>query len=154
MQFESLKEDWDAAYHADSHATVCMSWDWLRGWLEVTPNEWFVLALRPDEASSYVAFLPLATASGYLFMAGSPLADYTGFVCQPEYDARALEAWAKHIKEKLQWQTFVWTNSMDGRAEAFLRHFGGTRTGATWSRVPMSTCLQLGKAIWRSAWGR
>ena len=91
-QFDSLKVDWDAVYQTDTQTAVCMSWDWLRGWLEVTPHEWFVLALRPDGNSPYVAFLPLATASGYLFMGGTPLADYTGFVCRPEYEALALEA--------------------------------------------------------------
>ena len=59
-RFDELKAAWDTVYAADPHATIFVSWAWLRGWLEVTPYDWLVLAVRPDNASPYVAFLALS----------------------------------------------------------------------------------------------
>ncbi|MCF6147973.1 MAG: hypothetical protein E3K37_04860 [Candidatus Kuenenia sp.] len=56
-QFDKLKDEWDAVYLADPNATVFVSWAWLRGWIEITSDDWFVLAIRPDKSMSYVAFL-------------------------------------------------------------------------------------------------
>lgn len=59
-QFEELKTAWDAVYSSDEHAQIFLSWAWLRGWFEVTPNPWFVLGVRLDNSSPYVGFFPLS----------------------------------------------------------------------------------------------
>ena len=85
--FKRLKDNWDRVYDADPEAQFFLSWTWLSQWLPVRPN-WFILAAKQSEdASSYVAFLPLRLrtklrhGSGFhneLSMAGNSGADYTG----------------------------------------------------------------------------
>ena len=103
-QFDKLKVAWDAVYAADPHATIFVSWAWLRGWFEVMPYEWLVVAVQPDHNSSYVAFFALSmhvssqkngtNQLSPLRMGGNPLADYTGFVCLPQFEVKAIEAFA------------------------------------------------------------
>jgi CelD/BcsL family acetyltransferase involved in cellulose biosynthesis len=132
--FARLKTVWTMVYAADEHASAYLSWPWLRGWFNATTaDRWFVLAYRPDDFSPYVAFLPLAQdhiIPSYrldlvrvLRMGGSPAADYTGFICLPQYEEQALAAFATHIQERLAWDTFHMTDVMDPRLEIFLAHF-------------------------------
>lgn len=124
-EFDRLREDWAAAYKADSHATVFLSWVWLRGWFEVAPYEWLVLAIQSNSTSSPVAFLPLGIDASRrrLQMGGAPWADYTGFVCIPEYQEKALKAFAGFIQRQLQWDGFCMRDVSDPRLDLFLRHF-------------------------------
>lgn len=126
-QFDALKGAWESAYAADPHATICVSWSWLRGWFEVTPHSWFVLAVRPNSYTPYVGFLPMAMASSDLLMGGTPLADYSGFVCPPEYESRALRTFAEYVGKKLKWDVFRLINGMDSRLEEFLGYFTARR---------------------------
>lgn len=124
-EFDALKASWDTVYAADPHATVFVSWAWLRGWFEVTPHEWFVLAARPDGASPYVAFFPLSidTRRRQLQMGGNPWADYTGFVCQPEYQREAIESLAVFVQRHLGWDRFRMRDVFDPRLDLFLESF-------------------------------
>lgn len=129
--FDRLKVDWDAVYAADSHAHMFVSWAWLRGWFEVTPYNWLVLAVRPDSRSSYVGFLPLGMRATRkcgidlvreLHMGGSPCADYTGFVCLPEYEERAISTFAAYIQQ-LKWDRFHMKDVLDPRLDLFFNCF-------------------------------
>src|SRR5262249_24766304 len=58
-----------------------------------------------------------------LGMAGSPLADYTGFVCSPRHETPALAALAKHIQRDLDWHYLMLLDVLDPRLDGFLRPF-------------------------------
>lgn len=124
-QLDQLKEPWGAAYAADPHATIFVSWTWLRGWFETTPDDWFVLAARPDTTSPYIAFFPLAMdANGHwLQMGGHPWADHTGFVCLPAYEQKAIEAFALFVQQQVQWPRFRMRDVFDPRLDLFLKNF-------------------------------
>lgn len=126
-QFNKLKAAWDAAYSADAQTQIFVSWAWLRGWFEATPNNWFVLAIRPDSWSHYVAFFPLAMHSRQLFMGGNPLADYAGFVCSPKYEEEAIAAFAAYIQQELKWDSFHMNDVLDARLQVFLKRFSSKK---------------------------
>ncbi len=131
-QFDKLKSTWDSVYIADPHAEIFLSWAWLRGWFETTPNAWLVLAVQSDNSSSYVAFFALAKSViqkyGFsllqrLLMGGYPIADYTGFVCLPEHEEQAIKALADYIQQHLQWDIFQISEVLDPRFDLFLQQF-------------------------------
>jgi tetratricopeptide (TPR) repeat protein len=134
LALESLRDNWDSVYDADPEAQFFLSSVWLFHRLRRLDTPWFVLAARPaDTASTYVAFFPLRlrlkTGKGGEFyteiaMAGAPLADYTGFICIPDYMNGAAAAFAAHIKT-LNWADLDLTHILasDERLRAFLRCF-------------------------------
>jgi CelD/BcsL family acetyltransferase involved in cellulose biosynthesis len=131
-QFEELKTAWDAVYSSDDRAQIFLSWAWLRGWFEVTPNPWFVLAVRLDNRSPYVGFFPLSIrfVQKYklnlfreLRMGGDSSADYTGFICLPEYEEKAISAFAIYVQQQLEWDVFLMKNVLDPRLDIFLKYF-------------------------------
>jgi len=153
-QFYELRQAWDEIYAKDPDARIFQSWPWLRGWIESTPHEWFVLAIQQhetcqsahaDQADSasthsaserglYIGFLALSRrpgtedASHYrLFMGGVPFADYTGFVCLPEYVDEAIPALAAFIRDHVEWDIFCLRNVSDPRIERFLNHLSSSR---------------------------
>ncbi|MDJ0736805.1 MAG: GNAT family N-acetyltransferase [Nostocaceae cyanobacterium] len=115
--FENLKQirvNWEAIYESDPQAQFFLSWVWLYGWFHIKDKSdpWFVLAAKPDQNSSYVAFFPLGMKtnekqgdefSRELYMGGNSMADYTGFICLPEYEEEVIHAFASYIQEKLGW---------------------------------------------------
>jgi len=131
IEYEKLRPSWDAIYALDPYATVFVSWEWLRSFFAVTSN-WLVLTLRPANHSPYVAFLPLRmkriqkygfNISHALHMGATPLADYAGFVCLPEYEGEAMWAFAEYVQEELSWYKFHLTDIMDQRLDSFLKYF-------------------------------
>jgi CelD/BcsL family acetyltransferase involved in cellulose biosynthesis len=128
-RFDELRAFWDTVYAADPHATIFVSWAWLRGWLEVTPYDWLVLAVRPDNTSPFVAFFALSHnhAAHRLQMAGDPWADYTGFVCLPECEEEAIAAFARFVQQQLKWDTFRMRDVFDPRVGLFLKSFSPSK---------------------------
>jgi CelD/BcsL family acetyltransferase involved in cellulose biosynthesis len=131
-QFDQLKTDWERVYVADPQAHIFLSWMWLRGWFDMTPYTWLVLAVRRDATSPYVAFFPLIIRSLQIFgfspirvleMGGRPLASYTGFVCLPGYEEEALAAAADYVQHQLQWDRLHVENVRDLRLDTFLKWF-------------------------------
>jgi len=105
-----------------------VSWAWLRGWFEVTPHAWRVLAARPAPKAPYVAFFPVSVrparrygveGSRELYMGGNPGADYTGFVCLPEYEERAVSAFAAFVQRQMKWDRFHLKDVLDPRLDFF-----------------------------------
>ena len=142
-----LRMNWDAVYEADPEAQFFLSSDWLFKRLGRINSPWFVLAARPKgDATPYVAFLPLRLKlkmrqDGVFYneitMAGAPAADYTAFICMPDFQQDAAAAFATHIKT-LNWADFSLPNVLvsDERLHSFLKCFpqASFRIGAV-SRV-------------------
>jgi CelD/BcsL family acetyltransferase involved in cellulose biosynthesis len=138
-ELEPLRRDWDAVYRSDPEAQFFLSWGWMSGRLRGLTTPWIVLAARPaGGASPPVAFLPLRlrglrTEAGLcreVTTAGSPVADYTGFICRPEHEGPALAALAKTLRMlagRLPWDklTLAGIRASEGRLRPFLSHFGG-----------------------------
>ena len=135
-RLEALRSAWDTAYAVDPYANVFLSWSWLRGWLEVTPQAWQVLVAKPPDNSEPVAFLPIASSvscwgplrlSRELSMAGKPFADYSGMVSAPQHADAAIAALGAYIRDKVAWDRFRIAEVVDPRFAAFLAGFNGRR---------------------------
>lgn len=128
-EMDAVKENWQTVYQADPNAHYFVSWGWLRGYFEITERRWFILAAKSSEGSDYVAFFPLAEAVSNLKMirslrmGGSPLSDYTGFVCLPEFEETVLEVFAQYVQTNLKWDRFHLRDVLDARVETFLAYF-------------------------------
>jgi len=102
-EFKNLKSQWDLIYNEDPNAHVFSTWGWLHGFFEITKDKWFVIGVKPTENEEFVAFLPLTihknklTLNKILQIGGTPIADYTGFVCKPEFVSEVIEAFSKSI---------------------------------------------------------
>ncbi len=132
QQFDELETDWNNIYASDPHTQIFLSWSWLRGWLEFVPNEWYILAIRPKPDLPYIAFFPLAMRSFQwanlnvyraLQTCAHPVADYTGFICEPEYEQDAIKSFALYIDRELQWDIFHFKDIQDPRLDIFVKHF-------------------------------
>lgn len=131
-QLDELETNWDNIYAADPHTQIFLSWSWLRGWLEVIAHDWFILAIKDKSDSPYIAFFPLAIRSlqwrnvniyRVLQTCAHPVADYTGFICSPEYEEDAIKNFAFYIHHNLQWDVFHIKDIQDPRLEVFVKHF-------------------------------
>jgi CelD/BcsL family acetyltransferase involved in cellulose biosynthesis len=105
-----LEGAWRQVYAADPESQFFLSWPWLSKRLERRPG-WFVLVARPVAAADPVGLFPLKLGKrvgedGRPFdeigMAGRGAADYTGFLCVPEYEAEVASAFAAHLC-RLRW---------------------------------------------------
>jgi CelD/BcsL family acetyltransferase involved in cellulose biosynthesis len=130
----ALRDDWDAVYEVDPEAQFFLSWTWMSCWLAAIDSPWFILAARPDgEATPYVAFFPLwvetkeRKSGGFynnVYMGGNYTADYTGFVCRPEYEEQALRALTARAKQ-LNWTQFrlEFLRASERRTALFMQAF-------------------------------
>lgn len=132
QQFDKLEANWNHIYASDSHAQIFLSWSWLRGWLEVVPHDWFILALKTNPDSSYIAFFPLSVRSlqwgnvnvyRALQTCAHPVADYTGFICLPEYEEDTINKFASYINQDLRWDIFHVKDIQDPRVEVLIKKF-------------------------------
>jgi tetratricopeptide (TPR) repeat protein len=132
--FAKLRANWDAVYEADPEAQFFLSATWMSDWLARLGGPWFILAAKPNAAETdYVAFFPLRLRTkerkGGIFyneinMAGNYAADYTGFICRPEWQNDAVPALAKQLR-RLNWTHLRLDNfcASDGRLQLFLSYF-------------------------------
>jgi len=130
----ALRADWDAVYEADPEAQFFLSWTWMACWLAAIGDPWFILAARPDgEPAGYVAFFPLRLGTkerksgGFyndIYMGGSYTADYTGFVCRPDFQEQAIPAFAAAVKQ-LNWTHFrlEFLRASERRTALFMQAF-------------------------------
>ncbi len=135
--FERLRPDWDDVYDADPDSQFFLSWTWLSRWIPMLNGPWFILAARPTEGSRYVAFFPLRwrlredRKRGFyneISMTGNFAADYTGFVCRPEFDDLAIPAFARYFK-RLNWRrlNLDYLRTTDSRLRMFVSNFSEKR---------------------------
>jgi CelD/BcsL family acetyltransferase involved in cellulose biosynthesis len=88
-----------------------------------------------------VGLLPLRTEASILSMAGSPLADYTGFLCVPGYEDAVLAAFAARLQGSLSWRRLELSDVLDSRLDAFLGHFPEPAFRTV--RLPPTPCPRL-----------
>jgi CelD/BcsL family acetyltransferase involved in cellulose biosynthesis len=114
-QYDNLRQNWHDVYAACPHATVFMSWQWLRGWIETTPYTWLVLATRDTAEGPYSGFFPLGYqaikltrfhTSRKLVTGGFPWADHSGFICLPGREANLVTACARYLQTGPKWYSF------------------------------------------------
>ncbi len=131
--FARLRPQWDAVYRADPEAQFFLSWTWMSKWLPMLEGPWFILAVTRTAGLDYVGFFPLRlrlrarkTGSFYneINMAGNFSADYTGLICAPEFQDRAISALAAYLK-RMNWTRLNLENIQmsDARQRLFLSHF-------------------------------
>ena len=134
--FDALEQDWNFVQGLDPDAGYFLSWRWLAEVFRANPGQWRVLAVRLESGSGdYVCFLPLWLRVRWSqsrrefttrYGAGGSLswAQYTGFVCMPEWEQEALIALAAELR-KMPWQYFGLTNWLvsDRRFALFLSGF-------------------------------
>ena len=129
-----LEGNWNAVYDIDPDARFFLSWKWLSGWIEQIAGPWFILAARAhhDDNAPYVAFLPLRIQTkvengrihNELNMAGNFAADYTGLLCLPDAENRAIPAFSRCIKH-MNWARLNLENihMSDKRLSLLFAHF-------------------------------
>lgn len=146
MGFEA---DWESVHGADPQSTVFTSWAWLRGRLSTLAEPWCVLVARSQADGAVVGLLPLRSELSAddpgdvlkLTMAGSPLADYTGFLCVPGFEDTVLAAFASYVGDLLEWSRLEIRDALDPRLEVFLNHFPPSRFEV--ERHPPTPCPYL-----------
>jgi CelD/BcsL family acetyltransferase involved in cellulose biosynthesis len=140
-ELSRLRHDWDAVYDADDEAQFFLSWPWMARRLQDLGTSWFVLAARAEsDPSACIGFLPLSirqTRRGNevrreLRMAGSPVADYTGFIYRPEHERDVLSGFAEGLQRlahRIGWDDLNITGirASDERLRAFLACFSAAR---------------------------
>lgn len=135
-KFEQIREHWDAVYAADPHTTFFLSWEWMRGWIEITPHDWRVPALRQSTNSPYVAFMPLCIQTvglqrfrrvRKLLLGGTPWSASMGLLCKSENVGEAVPVFADFIQKKLSWDIFHMRNVSDPRINQLLQQFSKKR---------------------------
>lgn len=105
--FAGLRSSWGALEHKDAESTVFLSWAWMNQAFHSAPGRWRVITAWVGQ--ELVAVLPLKyrvhwskTRSEFQteIEAGGRLlwSEYTGFLCDPEFEQPALEAIAAHLQ--------------------------------------------------------
>lgn len=106
-----LRDHWQALYDTDPEANYFLSWTWMSAWLKRTQAKWLVLAARLDRGRAPVALFPILLGTkmnpedGFyneIHMGGHYLAGYTGFLCDPACQDRAIPALAYALR-RLNW---------------------------------------------------
>ena len=133
-RLQELESAWREIYRLDPESQFYLSWPWLSAYLQKTAGDWLVLVATPEGEDRPVAFLPVRLQlkrrrkSGKYFntvnMAGNYAADYTGFLCLPEFEAQALTAFAGYLKT-MPWARLSLDNLCvsDRRRSLFLEAF-------------------------------
>lgn len=111
--FDRIRPNWIAVYEADPEAQYMVSWSWLKTYFRDIRPRWFVAALKPaPDAADYVGFFPLqlrteddneGTFWNEIRMGGAEFSDYRGFICRPEYQDQAIQAFADYLRN-LNWR--------------------------------------------------
>ena len=105
-EFRALKPDWQALETRDPQATVFLSWDWMAQAFRANPGRWRVVIVH--SADRLICVLPLKyrvhwSSSARAFQseieAGGRLlwSEYTGFLCDPTFQAQALSLAAAQL---------------------------------------------------------
>ncbi len=125
-EFDALRTEWDDLRHADPHATLFLSWDWLRAYLTAAPNGWRILTVR--ERGRLIAALPVSIAgvphrrapiARELRFATAPFADYQGMLCRPEHETVAIVELCAML-QALRWDRARFSDVRDPRFSAVI----------------------------------
>lgn len=133
--FEAARPAWQRLMEKDPEATVFLGWEWLAQAFRDNPMKWSVIAVRSaPNAPDFICLLPLKyrvrwSQSQSQFQteieAGGRLlwSEYTGFLCDPLYEAPALAAAAQALA-RLPWSRLSMRYIAQGaRAKGFASAF-------------------------------
>ena len=132
--FLAVEQAWKSLEDRDPEMTVFLSWDWLAQPFRQNPFRWSVVAVYTRTGDDLIGLLPLKygvrwSASRKEFQteieAGGRLifSEYTGFLCDPEFEQPALEAMVAQL------QAMPWSRlslryvAQHARAEMFYAAF-------------------------------
>lgn len=136
IQLNKIRRDWERIYQADSKSQIYCSWSWFNGWARRAGSKWIVVTVKDLVSDTYVAFFPLCIENKKLFNislikrmynTGIPFSYYTGFLCLPKHENRAIEAIADFIMHNINWDTFEMKFIRDPRIESFVKYFPKTK---------------------------
>jgi hypothetical protein len=133
--FCGLRQTWESVYKQDREAGYFLSWPWLAKVFEAKPKCWQVIAVKPNaDNSDHVCFFPIRlktrwSKSGRQFKTAIECAgklssaQYTGFVCLPEWESRAIVAIASTLRG-MSWERLsIKNDSCERRLNLFLSEF-------------------------------
>lgn len=135
--FLELRLVWDSVHAKDPEAEYFLSWPWLSEVFRANPEQWRVLAARPDEAGSdYVCFFPMKLGTRWSdssrqftteLQPGGRLSwgQYTGFVCLPEHEEQAVAALAATLLDMPWARLSLKNDACERRLQLFLAGFSG-----------------------------
>jgi CelD/BcsL family acetyltransferase involved in cellulose biosynthesis len=120
--FDAERARWQQLERQDPHASVFMSWNWLRAYLPTARMRWSILVLR--EGHDAIAYLPIARGGSLfdreLFLGGNPVADYTGMIALPSRAEAAIGLFADVLLAE-RWDGFNVRDVHDPRIETLVR---------------------------------
>jgi CelD/BcsL family acetyltransferase involved in cellulose biosynthesis len=132
--WRDLRRNWDEVFAADPEAHFFLSWEWLDRRIAASRAQLLILCVKKSEQlTEYVGFLPLYMRSKQmrdgrfwqeLITAGTPASEFTGLLCRPEEEPRAIPALAHALLER-HWG-ILWLHcfqASQARADLFLGAF-------------------------------
>ncbi len=134
--FADLEAKWNWLYQVDPDAQLFLSWTWLSKVFQKHPNQWCVLAVKNGASSGdYAGLFPLRLKTIWsksnqkfrneIHMAGRlDWAQYTGFLCHPDWENEVIVALANGIKQ-MHWSriSLKYFHTSDFRLKLFLDQF-------------------------------
>ena len=128
-----LKTQWQSVYKSDPEACYFLSHEWLFGTKENIGRGGFVIGVREtDESSDYVAFLPVRLYTKHdengfyneVDLIGAGVSDYHGFICNPEFEEKAIVAFANMLN-RMNWRRLRlrYTPASKRRLQIFMNAF-------------------------------
>ena len=145
--FDELQGEWDELRREDPHATVFLSWAWLRAFLATSPLPWSILALR--DGGRLVAALPISLRGSphpklplarELTFASAPFADYQGMLCRPSDEPAVIEQFAAALAA-MRWDIASFTDVRDPRFAAIVERLRDG--GATLHELETTPCSAI-----------
>ncbi len=123
--FLNLRNEWDEVYRKDHLAAINRSWIWMRGWIGGWEGRWVVLVVRDSKADQAAAFLALALSpkgrlGTVVDLAGEPMSEHTGCVCNPGFVEDVIEALADYICNEKSWSEVRVLECLDPRIDRLL----------------------------------
>lgn len=130
--FTALRDRWRALEGRDPEGTVYLSWDWLAQAFSANPGRWRVLAVfhgprlvcvfplkyRVHWSTSRQEFQSEIEAGGRLLWS-----EYTGFLCEPAYEDKALAALAETLRQSPWVRLSIRYEESRARAAKFMAAF-------------------------------
>jgi len=152
FSFEEVRKEWDNVYISDPYSTIYISWFWLYGLFSSAQFKWIVLGVKEAGSSSYVAFLPLKIhkigAFGIypirqLEYAGMQNLTYSGLLCLPGFETKAIEVLFSEIQVNLSWDRLSFNMIKDPRLGILLGKFSEPKYSSSKQSDFTTLCITL-----------
>ena len=141
--FQAIEKAWKSLEDRDPQFTVFLSWDWLSQAFKDNPFRWSVLAAFAPDTGQLVGLLPLkyhlhwsnsrSEFQSELEAGGRLLfSEYTGFLCDPSYEAAAMQSLAMYLRVMPWSKLSLRYVAQKHRAELFCTAFERLGYPVTW----------------------